>query len=304
VTTGEAPASFDRNLPGRAASAACGPPGNGATVVHMRLILGIVLFVSLGCTKPDPGPIEHPLDSTLGAAVPAAYAATLAMTTLGGGTSPCTNVVTPAGSADVMVNVSLGAGCPPMFTDGESGTVVVAGAWTPQEATFSMDFTNATSGDSPILVVGIGVMSVTPMGSDHLIIVYGEEAISVGTGSDAGGGIDEVVWTVDVDTAGTPDPTDDTISVSGGAQNELVITGQAPKLDLTQVAVGDAVFNPGCRKNPNSGVAAVQRAGTEADGWVLFAFHSACDGTADVAAALAPYTPLITSSLPLVFLEQ
>jgi len=37
---------------------------------------------------------------------------------------------------------------------------------------------------------------------------------------------------------------------------------------------------------------------------VLFRFHDACDGTTDVAAALAPYELLITDSLPLAFLEQ
>jgi len=113
-----------------------------------------------------------------------------------------------------------------------------------------------------------------------------------------------VAWAVDVDTAGTDDPSDDAIAVSGGAQTLLAIGGQTPDADLTQVAVGDAVFRSGCRKNPNSGIAAVQRAGTHGGGWVLFGFHSACDGTAAVVAAVAPYELLISDSLPLGFLQQ
>jgi hypothetical protein len=147
-------------------------------------------------------------------------------------------------------------------------------------------------------------MTVAPSSDNHLVIGYGEEDIAVATGSDAGGGLEQVAWVVDVDTAGTDDPSDDTIAVSGGDQSLLAIGGEAPAADLTQVALGDAVFNPGCRRNPNSGIAAVQRAGNLGAGWVLFHFHAACDGTADVAAALAPYEPLITDSLPLAFLQE
>jgi hypothetical protein len=73
-------------------------------------------------------------------------------------------------------------------------------------------------------------------------------------------------------------------------------------VDVTQVAVGNAVFEPGCRRNPSSGIAAVQRAGTRGGGWVLFWFHDACDGTTDVAAALAPFELLISDAVPLAFL--
>lgn len=225
-------------------------------------LVGVVLAASAGCTKPDPGPIEQPLDSTLGAAVPAAYFAAVSMAALGGGSSPCASVVTPAGSGgNIEVDVSLGPSCPPMFNTGDTGTVVVTGTWTPELATFVMDFTGVSSMGVPMLVVGIASMTVTPSSTNHLVIAYGEEDISVATGSDAGGGIDQVAWAVDVDTAGTSDPSDDTITVSGGAQSLLGVGGAMPKADVTQVAVGDAVFDAGCRRNPNSGVAAVQRAG-------------------------------------------
>jgi hypothetical protein len=272
----------------------------------VRTLSSLVLLASLaGCVKPDPAEITQPLESTLGAAVPAAYFAAVSMAALDGRASPCARVVTPAGSGGtIRVDVSLGPGCPPVFGADESGTAVVTGTWTPQLATFVMDFTGLSYGGRPMVVVGIGAMIVTPTDATHLVIAYGEEDILVGTGNAAAAGIKQVAWTVEVDTAGTDDPSDDTIAISGGAQTLLAIGGQAPDADLTQVAVGDALFRSGCRKNPTSGIAAVQRAGTHGGGWVLFGFHSACDGTAAVVAAVAPYELLISDSLPLGFLQQ
>jgi hypothetical protein len=267
--------------------------------------LVVLVSSTAGCTKPDPAEIVRPLESTLGAAVPAAYFAAVSMAALDGRPSPCANVVTPAGAGgEVRVDVSLGAGCPPMFGAGEDGTLVVTGTWTPQLATFLMDFTSLTYAGHEMVVVGIASMTVAPSDTTHLIIGYGEEDIMVGTGATQGAGIKQVAWAVDVDTFGTDDPSDDTIAVSGGDQTVLAAGDSTPEADVTQVAVGNAVFKAGCRKNPSSGIAAVQRAGTRGGGWVLFHFHDACDGTADVAAALAPYEPLITDSLPLEFLQE
>ncbi len=264
-----------------------------------------LLASAVGCVKPDPTEIVRPLESTLGAAVPAAYFSAASMAALDGHPSPCANVVTPTGSGgNVRVDIGLGADCPPMFGADETGTAVVTGTWTPQFATFVMDFTGLSYGGRPMVVVGIGSMTVVPSDTTHLIIAYGEEDIIVGTGSTQGGGITQVAWVLDVDTVGTDDPSDDTIAISGGDQTLLAAVDQTAVADLTQVVVGNAVFNAGCRKNPNSGVAAVQLAGTLGGGWVLFNFHGACDGTADVVAALAPYGLLITDSLPLTFLQQ
>jgi hypothetical protein len=272
----------------------------------MRSLWVAALLVSTAsCAKPDPDEIVQPLEVTLGAAVPAAYFAVTSMAALAGRPSPCATVVTPAGSGGtVRVDVSLGASCPPMFGAGENGTVVVTGTWTPQLATFVMDFTGVSYKGHPMVVVGIASMTVMPQDADHLLIAYGEEDVMVGAGENQGAGLGQIAWVVDVDTAGTDDPSDDTIAISGGDQTLLAVADKTPAADVTQVAVGDAVFKAGCRRNPSSGVAAIQRAGTSGGGWVLFSFHDACDGTADVVAALAPYELLVTDSLPLTFLQQ
>jgi len=262
-----------------------------------------LLASAAGCVKPDPADIVRPLETTLGAAVPAAYFAATSMAALGGRPFPCARVGTPTGSGtDVHVEVSLGPGCPPMFGADESGTVVVTGTWTPQLATFVMDFTGVSYGGRPMVVVGIASMTVAPSSATHLLVAYGEEDIRVGSGN-AAAGVAQIAWVVDVDTAGTDDPSDDAIAVSGGDQTLFAAAGGTVAADVTQVAVADAVFKAGCRRNPNSGLAVVQRAGTRGGGWALFKFHDACDGTADVAAALAPYELLITDSLPLAFLQ-
>ena len=264
-----------------------------------------LLASAVGCVKPDPVEIVQPLETTLGAGVPAAYFAAASMAALDGRPSPCARVVTPASSGgDVRVDVSLGPGWPPMFGADESGTAVVTGTWTPQLATFVMDFTGLSYGGHQMLVVGLASMTVAPMNITPLVIAYGEEDIVVGSGNTGGAGVKQVAWVVDVDTAGSDDPSDDSIAISGGAQTVFAAGGPTPEADVTQVAVGHAVFKAGCRKNPSSGVAAVQRASTRGGGWVLFKFHDACDGTADVAAALAPSELLITDSLPLAFLQQ
>jgi len=264
----------------------------------------VALICAAACEKPDPAEVVRPLETTLGAAVPAAYFAAVSMAALDGRPSPCATVVTPVGTGgSIRVDVSLGPGCPPMYGVDERGTVVVTGSWTPQVATFVMDFTGVSEGGHPMVVVGIAAMTVTRSDATHLLIAYGEEDIRVGSGSATSAGIKQVAWVVDVDTAGTDDPSDDTLAISGGDQILLAVGGVNPEADVTQVAVGNAVFKSGCRKNPSSGMAAVQRAGTRGGGWVLFLFHDACDGTTDVAAALAPYELLISDSLPLAFLQ-
>ena len=261
--------------------------------------LGVV-----GCQKPDATEIVSPLQTTLGAAVPTAYFAAVSMAALGGRPSPCASVTTPAGSSTVHVDVSLGAGCPPMFGAGEGGVVAVTGTWTPQLGTFFMDYTNMQFDGQPWAVEGVANMTVVPMNGTHLVIAYGEQDVMIAQGALQGAGVEQVGWAVDVDTGGTDDPSDDAFTISGGDQTILAAGGAGtPLADVTQVAIGAVGFSRGCRKNPASGIAAVQRAGTRGGGWVLFGFHSDCDGTADVAAALAPYEPLISDSLPLAFLQ-
>jgi hypothetical protein len=252
----------------------------------------------LGCKHPNSHVIVHPLESTLGTAVPAAFTAAVAMSALGGNVSPCASVTPQANSS--RVDIHLGPGCPSLFGNETSGTIVVTGVWTPQLATFLADYTQANQG---LLVQKIASMTVVPQGS-RLIIAYAQQGVSFGTDSQTTMvGLQQTIWGVEVDTRGTADPSDDIINISGGDQSLLAGTGPGAAADITQVAVGAAVFHAGCRRNPNEGIAAVQQVGTLGGGWLLFTFHSACDGKADVSGARAPYQPMLGRPVTLDFLQ-
>ena len=202
----------------------------------------------LGCKQPDSHVIVHPLESTLGVAVPAAFTAAVAMSALSGQVSPCATVIPQPNSS--RIDIHLGPGCPSPFGNETNGTIVVTGVWTPQLATFLADFTEANQG---LLVQKIGSMTVVPQGS-RLIIAYAQQDVSFGTDSQATMvGLEQIAWAVEVDTLGTADPSDDIISVSGGDQSLFAASGAVTAANATQVAVGDAVFTPGAAEIPMKG---------------------------------------------------
>ncbi len=269
------------------------------------LLFGIALAV--GCKRPDPKEVVHPLESTLGTAVPAAFVSTLAMSALAGRASPCATIVTPPSSNghQVRVDIHLGPGCPMPFEGERNGTFVVTGVWTPELAVFASDFTQVEHRERELIVLRITVMTVV-RGDAHLLISYQQQDVETTTttaGTSTSARLEQTAWVVDVDTRGTEDLSDDRLTVSGGDQSLFAAAGARQQGDVTQVPVANAVFSAGCRRNPTQGIAAVQKAGTEGGGMLLFTFHSTCDGRADVTGAMAPYALMLGESVPLDFLE-
>lgn len=273
-----------------------------AVMFRRSLLLGVALVV--GCKTPDPKEVVHPLESTLGTAVPAAFVSTLAMSALAERPSPCATVVSPPSSNgyQVRVDIHLGPGCPLPFDGERNGTFVVTGVWTPELAVFASDFTQVEHGDRELLVLKIGVMTVVRRDA-HLLISYQQQDVETTAGASTSARLAQTAWIVDVDTRGTEDLSDDRLTVSGGDQSLFALSGARQQADVSQVAVGNAVFSAGCRRNPTEGLAVVQRAGTEGGGVLLFTFHSTCDGRADVTGAMAPYALMLGESVPLDFLE-
>jgi hypothetical protein len=272
---------------------------------HWRMLCGcFALVLAAACQKQDPKAVVEPLESILGTAVPAAFVAASAMASLNGAAAPCANVSTPVGSdgGQVQVDVHLGPGCPSPFLDTGGGTMVVTGVWTPTLATFFADFTQVQEGSTQLLVMKIATMTVVPQGT-HLTVAYLQQDVEAGSGATSSAALAQTAWVLDVDTKGTPDPTDDSLAISGGNQSLLAGAGAQAQASVTQVAVGNAVFGPGCRRSPQSGLAAVQAAGTQGGGYMFFDFHAACDGNAIVTAATAPYELLIGQAVPLDFLN-
>jgi hypothetical protein len=71
-------------------------------------------------------------------------------------------------------------------------------------------------------------MTVTRRDASHLLVAYGEEDAMLGAGEPGTGGLGQAAWVVDVDTAGTDNPSDDTIAISGGNQSLPGAGGQTP----------------------------------------------------------------------------
>jgi hypothetical protein len=188
------------------------------------------------------------------------------------------------------------------FDGAKSGTLVVTGVWTPDLAVFASDFTQVEHGDRELLVLKIAVMTVVRREA-HLLITYQQQDVETAADASNSARLEQTAWVVDVDTRGTEDLSDDRLTVSGGDQSLFAMAGARQQGDVTQVVVGNAVFSAGCRRNPTQGIAAVQRAGTEGGGMLLFAFHSSCDGRAEVTGAMAPYGLMLGESVPLDFLE-
>ncbi len=120
------------------------------------MVAGLLLAAAAGCVKPDPAEIVRPLETTLGAAVPAAYFAAVSMAALDGSRLAVRAGHHPrrlrgAPSASTSASARAARRC---LAPTSSGTVVVTGTWTPQGATFLMDFTGVSYGGRPMVVVG------------------------------------------------------------------------------------------------------------------------------------------------------
>src|SRR5207344_1842799 len=96
---GSCPGRLEPGAPAasRAAVGARSELDRSRTALGSRWTL-LLLAAAVGCAKPDAAEIVRPLETTLGAAVPAAYLAAVSMAALAGRASPCARVITPSGS--------------------------------------------------------------------------------------------------------------------------------------------------------------------------------------------------------------
>lgn len=189
----------------------------------------------------------------------------------------CTNYPCSNGA----VNITLGSGCPLPLGGTASGTVTVTGNWsTADQATLTQTYANTSVGDQGNKALAVAkVTSVTAKrsGNTYTISYAGANATAGANGSAvAVGGSSS--WDVTVDTKGTPDPADDTMTVDATSAG-----GGAGVLGSARVAtLKGAVLDPSCRLNPVAGTADI----TEVSGLIptitKIQFHAACDGKAEV----------------------
>jgi hypothetical protein len=248
----------------------------------MRHLL-ILACMSSGCFGGS-GQDLSSVTTALVAASSIGHAASLTVGSMASGGVACAGH-TPACTTypcSASTSVTLGPQCPLPLGGVGSGTIVVASVWSAEgQGTLNETFVGDGVADGKIaLTQAEGVTVKDPTMGNMITIAYVGQSVNVGNGSTLAA---QSAWAVNVDTKGTPDPSDDVYTVNGSQQG-------AGSTAEGQIAVTGAVLDPSCRRNPVAGMATMQQVGTGGglgsiqENYV--SFHTACDGNADVIGTL------------------
>jgi hypothetical protein len=254
----------------------------------MRNTLALVCCGGLaaGCFS-SPSADLSSLTTAVMAAASIGHAASLTVGSLASGGVACAGHTSCASyPCNASTSVTLGPQCPLPLGGTGSGTVIVTSVWSAQGVgTMNETFVGDGVAEGKIaLAQAEGVSVKNPSASNVITVAYVGQSVSVGGGQTLAA---QSAWAVNVDTKGTPDPSDDVYTVNGSQQG-VGSTSEG------QVAVTNAVLDPSCRRNPISGMATVQQVGTSGGLGAIqedyVTFHSACDGNADVVGTLGKTT--------------
>ncbi len=237
------------------------------------------VVVCAGCGmgfNPPPPPDIRDVEVGLGAAMAIGQASSIAMNSVSSASpAACVTVAQPCSTypCSGSVTVNLGAGCPLPLGDSASGTVTVSGNWSSaDQATVQTTFTDASSGSKNVVVTSATSLTVKRNGTKVSVTYVGQNVNTKGATTLAA----QSSWSIDVDTRGTAnDPKDDRYTITGTQQS-------AGGSNTTQMTVENAVLDPGCRSNPVSGSATLQKVTSTTVQQSFVKFHAACDGKADV----------------------
>ena len=225
------------------------------------LLRGLLCASGCGAASSD----LHGLEVALGAASSLGLATSLAMNAMSAPTA-CATVVKACTSypCDGEVSITLGADCPLPLGGVATGTVDVSGSWqSADSATLSTTFVHVAAGGRNEVVVDARNLTVDRAISSVTVQYVGQNVSVVGATTLT----NQSSWTVVIDPMG--------LTVSGTNQN---VGGAA----VDQLSVSSVLIAPACAANPISGSATIQHVSTFSIVQDSVAFHSACDGRADV----------------------
>lgn len=237
------------------------------------LALGVLAMVGCGGSNP-----LHETALGITAATSIGRSVQLAMLAVPGTQAAGCVQVTQACSSypcDGAATVSLGGDCPLPLGGTTAGTVSVTGHFTSaSDATLAATFTNVTVGnDKPIALATVTAVTATQSGASVKVTYAGENAgaRSGVTAASVGGASS---WTVDIDTKGTAQPGDDTLTVTASNASATAGVGTTAKA----ATLDGVVVDPSCTQNPIGGTGQI----TEVSGFIPnienISFHAACDG--------------------------
>jgi hypothetical protein len=277
---------------------------------------------------PDPGAIE----STLKTTIPVGYAASLAMNAMAGDVAPNVTVVNGCSTypCNGMLYIDYDETTYPMPIETNSnGEIIVVGLWTDQNtAILSVFFTNINLYTGTFILENVDIFPALRIGNQTKA-VYAD--IEVNTGSnpifplnltsdeisseldrlnttlptDEHVSVEEEAWIVDVDNNGTSgDFSDDLYVITGAGQ----FVGASPSsASIDQVIFLEVRMSHACLLNPTNGVSILNEIEVSADqtiygltlGTAFITFHSECNGTAEITAAIGSYIGSFGDSLTL-----
>jgi len=253
----------------------------------MRSLLLLLCLAASGCSNLDILADTEPLQDVLGASAPMAWSAALAMDAIGGDVAPCVELAAGCNGDDCISAITIDAShdaCPFPFAGEVTGTIGMIGAWAGADtAGITFDLGDVRVDGRGLRVDAVEGAIVTR--SDDPIddvtnttVSWVWEWVDVDTEPDlAAIDIDQEGWTTTAADPLTPgDPSDDTITVTGGAQHVIDTTNIRDVI----LAPG-AVFDPSCGLNPVAGEALVVEVGADDGGGDEWSFHEECDGRAD-----------------------
>lgn len=236
--------------------------------------LGAAIF-GLGCAE------QNPLDETshgVGVTAASARSASLALDAMAGTGPSCASVTTACSTypCDGAVTITLGGECG--FRLGLSGgTVTVSGSWSDaSSATLQSIFASVQAGGKTYAYESVKQLSVDRSGDTTTVQFSAANATARSDVSSAALATTNT-WTAVVDSKGTTDEADDTMTISSSSVSASAGLGNSAAV----VTLDDVVISPDCDKNPISG----SGNSTKVEGIIpkidTISFHSACDGKAE-----------------------
>jgi hypothetical protein len=214
----------------------------------------------------------------VGVTAASARSASLALDAMAGTGPSCASVTTACTTfpCDGAVTINVGGECG--FRLGLSGgTVTVSGNWSDaNSATLQSVFASVQSEGKTYAYESVKQLSVSRSG-DTTTIQF--SAANAAARSDVSGAAlaSTNTWHATVDSKGTTDQGDDTITISSSSVSASAGLGNSAAV----VSLDNVVVSPDCDKNPTSGTGN----STKVEGIIpkidTISFHSACDGKAE-----------------------
>lgn len=291
---------------------------------YLTALLMILLFCGT-CRKVEDyfrSPDTSVMAETLITCMMTGYAANVALVSISGNEPAYVNTIrsNPGFPCTSLMTLNMNQPGPFPFPSGAVSSITIAGLWADENTgILTLLFTSYNAGTTVLSLLGIETIpviqhdgsimialadmdikfdpdqqSILEIDLDEMEISTEFDRLYEARPLDVYVAVEQRAFFIDIDENGTfTDITDDSYMVTGGGQ---LVEATETSAGIIQQAMIEVLVSPDCIRNPLSGLALMQATGAEASGFpelgsVLFQFHDACDGMADVLLATGMYLP-------------